>query len=168
MKKFFKKKSNIFLLFLIIFVIYRQAPSLVNNFTKEGTQLNSQDYLVIVPGKVEAKTPFPPKGHAIAIFWATWCGPCKIEMGRLKDSVTGGKIPGGAIYAINPFESNDVIRKFLSQNQYPFTFIEAPLISSQLKVNVTPTTVFLDDGKVLSMNSGLSIFGIWRAEEFLD
>lgn len=165
MKKFFKKKSNLFLFFIIIFVIYRQAPTLVNNFSNEGTQLNSQKYLVI--SSEESKILFPPKGHGIAIFWATWCGPCKIEMNRLKDSVTEGKIPAGSIYAINPFESNSAVRKFLSENEYPFTFIEAPLISSQLKVSVTPTTVFLDDGKVVSMNSGLSVLGIWRAEQFL-
>ncbi len=167
MKSFFKKRSNIFFLIIIIFVIYRQGPSLVNNFSNEGIQLDSQDYLIINSLNSHAKVLFPPKGHAIAIFWATWCGPCKIEMSRLKDSVQEGKIPQGAVYAINPFESNDKVKKFLAESPYPFTFIEAPLISSQLKISVTPTTVFLDSGKVLSMNSGLSIFGIWRAENFL-
>lgn len=165
--RFFKKKSNFFLFIIIAFVIYRQAPTLMNNYAKEGIQLNSQDYLVIASESTQPKTLFPPPKHAVAIFWATWCGPCKIEMNRLKSSVTEGNIPEGAIFAINPFESNEVIRKFLLENPYPFTFIEAPLITSQLKIDVTPTTVFLDDGKVLSMNTGLSIFGIWRAEEFL-
>lgn len=168
MKKWFSKKSNLFLVVLFLFVIWRNAPHWVASFNQQGTLLPSQEYLVLNSDKKDDFRTFPPvKKNAIAIFWATWCGPCKIEMERLKTSVENGAIPAGAIYAINPFEDAATSRKFIKQNPYPFTFLEAPEVVKTLKVEVTPTTIYIEDNKITSMKTGLSIFGIWKAEAFL-
>ena len=167
MKKWFSNKTNIFTLIVLIFVAWRQIPQFVNNSEREGLVLSSQAYPVITSGPGNKTIEFPPRdAKVIAIFWATWCGPCKIEMARLKSSIQDGKISGSQIVAINPFESTAIIKKFLATNSYGMTFIEAPEISNRLKVEVTPTTAFFDKGRVVSLSSGMSIFGIWRAEWF--
>lgn len=167
MKKWFSL-NNIIIFFLLGFLIYSQVPRLINNFRKGGTKFASQKFEVIFPKMGPNFVIFPPeKSKAIAIFWATWCGPCKVEMGRLRSSVESGKMPRSAIFAINPFEDRAVINEFLSKNNFPFTFIHAPEIAFKLNISATPTTLFIEDGVVTSISSGMSLFGIWRAEFFL-
>ena len=103
----------------------------------------------------------------MAIFWATWCAPCKLEMERLQKSVEERKISEGKIFAINPFESKDISSVFIRKNKYPFVFIEAQDVAERINIMATPTTLLLEDQKIHSMSSGLSIIGIWKAESFL-
>lgn len=168
MKKYFIK-SNLLTLFVLAFVLWRQLPILLKSFEVEGIKLESKSYSVISAKSGNKEITFPPvKGKALAIFWATWCRPCKIEMQRLQTSIEEGKIVGSNIVAINPFEDLLVVKKFLASNKFDFTFIEAPEIVRSLDVKVIPTTVFLDSGNITSHNTGMSIIGIWNAERFLD
>lgn len=164
MKKWFSKIRNVFTVLIVAFVIYKQYPVIKNNFQQEDQGLEPVE--VAIFGQ-EKKVNFPPKnGRAIAIFWATWCGPCKIEMERLKSSVESDAIPRDRIFAINPFESPEVIGRFVKGNNYPFQFIDSS-IAKDLGVSSTPTTLFIDETKIVSMSSGMSLWGIWRAELFL-
>jgi len=166
MKKYMSFNNLLFLL-AGIYAAYSLVPVVINNFSKEGKTIPTQEYLTIVANGPGEKILFPPKGRSIAIFWATWCAPCKLEMARLSASVEEGKIPKGAIVAINPFESTEKVRSFLKEHSYPFTFIEDKDISSFLNVSKTPTTLFIEDQKIEGLSSGLSFIGIWKAEQFL-
>ena len=167
MKIFLSKKSNIFLFLVLAFALFQQIPVIQNNFTREDETIPSREVLVLNQ-KAKATVFFPPKdSRAITIFWASWCAPCKVEMARLKKSVESGAIPKEFLFAINPFESNTEIRKFIKENNYPFTFIEASNLSSELEVKVTPTTLFIDKGIITKMSSGMSLWGIWEAERYL-
>lgn len=168
MKNWFKKKSNILTLIILAYLIYQKGPILIANFQNEGTHIESKEY-VILDDQNASKISFPPADSKVmAIFWATWCGPCKIEMERLKSSVESGKIPKEKIFAINPFESEDVSRNFLKKNKFPFVFIHAPDIAKKLDIQLTPSTIFIERGHVESISSGLSVIGIWKAEFLLD
>lgn len=164
MKKWLTKKSNLLTLLILGFVLSRQFPVLTNNVKQENKFIKSESVRAFTDQKM---IDFPPSNSkVIAIFWASWCGPCKFEMSRLKRSVESGSIPKDAIFAINPFESETEIRKFLKNNEYPFTFVDSSL-AKDLGVSVTPTTIFFDKGHITSMSSGISIWGIWKAELYL-
>lgn len=165
--------SNLATVALLGLALYSQAPSIANNIRTEGTTLSELEVKTILPknSKAEEKTSaqFPPASdRAIAIFWSTTCGPCKVEMARLKSSVEAGKIPRESLFAINPFESTETISRFLERNPYPFTFIHVPGIAHALGVRATPTTIFIDKGEITSMSSGMSLTGIWKAESFFN
>lgn len=168
MRKWFTPGNVLFVL-LLGFIIATQAPTIISNFKKQGEKLRVVDAKVINSSKEFQTTRFPPRGHkAVAIFWTTTCAPCKLEMARLKSSVEQGKISEESLFAINPFESSSVIKKFLARNDFPFTFIEDTGIAQDLNVQGTPTTIFIDKGEVVSMKTGVSLTGIWSAEAFLD
>ena len=166
MKNWISKKSNWPFLILLIFVIYQQSGFLIGNSKHEGVKLPSREYQII--DSPNSFTRFPPSsGTALAIFWATWCAPCKLEMARLSESVKDNKIPAGKIFAINLFDSPEDQRKFQNEKNYPFTYLSASDIGKDLEIQATPTTLFVKDGVVESLSTGLSIIGIWRAEFFL-
>lgn len=166
MKKYLTLNNALFLLGMG-YLLFTAVPLFFANISREGETIPVQAYLVIESGMTEKKIKFPPEKRSIAIFWATWCAPCKVEMKRLASSVEDGKIPRGEIIAINPFETPEVIRPFLRENPYPFTFIEDNGISQKLDIRRTPTTLFLENKKIVSLSSGLSFIGIWKAESFL-
>ncbi len=166
MKKIFSLKNLLYFVG-VIYLVISVYPRISNNFAKEGERIEVQEYQIIEAGSTNKKLVFPPQQRSIAIFWATWCAPCKLEMKRLSNSVDKGAIPAGSIVAINPFESTDKIRSFLKEESFPFTFIEDRGLSQALNVNTTPTTLFIEDKKIFSLSSGLSFIGIWKAEQFL-
>ena len=161
-------KSNLFSLLLLALVVYLQGPIFLKNLGLEGTTLASKQYKLLSHPETLGTVEFPPKqSRAVTIFWASWCGPCKIEMQRLKSSVENKKISPEFIFAINPFETHSEVMTFLKQNHFPFQFIEAPNITEKLNITSTPTTMFLNQGEITSLSSGLSFIGIWKAEYFL-
>lgn len=167
MSRWLTRKGNLFYLLILAFVLFKQVPVLKNNFSQQNTTIAPREVPVVNTG--ENKTiVYPPKGsRAITIFWASWCGPCKIEMSRLKESVASGAIPKDSLFAINPFETDKEIQEFIKVSDYPFTFLKAPQLAQELGISVTPTTLFIDEGKITKMSSGMSIWGIWEAELFL-
>ena len=160
MKKF--KLSNLITIAIVIFALYQLVPRTLRNLDYEGQELKAA-VATTIPEQVSFN--FPPAGKSIVIFWATWCAPCKLEMNRLKTSVEAGKIPKDKIFALNPFETRETILKFLKTEKYPFIFIEAPEFTQAAHVEATPTTLFMEGNKILSRSSGLSLTGIWRAEQ---
>lgn len=167
LKTWLSQKSNWVFLIILSFVLFQQVTLKLQHSKVEGQKLTTREYSQI--DKPESMVTFPPvKGTALAIFWATWCAPCKLEMARLNESMKNKKIPEGKIFAINPFDSETEQRKFQAEKNYPFIFISDKTLGNELGIQATPTTVMLKDGVVESVSTGLSIFGIWRAEFFLN
>ncbi len=158
-------KSKYFYLALFAAFLWYQGPSIMNSLMKEGTRIAPTSYPVLYPaGKGSVSL---SEGKKVVIFWASWCGPCKIDMKRFKHSVEDRTIAAENIFAINPFETPEEVLKFLETNPYPFTFLDAKPLAQELKITVTPTEVFVENGTVARMSIGMSIIGILRAESFL-
>ncbi len=94
-------------------------------------------------------------------FWATWCGPCRIEMPDLQAAYTAHQDDGLVILAINRAESATAVREFF-YDEMDLTF--TPLLDVEAEVarlyNVAnyPTSIFVDrDGRVTAVHRGLMV-----------
>lgn len=92
-------------------------------------------------------------------FWATWCGPCRIEMPELQAAYEARQDDGLVILALDQQEQADIVREFF-YGQMGLTF--TPLLDSEGAVSdsyganrVLPTTFFINPaGEVTVIHRG--------------
>lgn len=164
MKKILRP-SNVILIVLLMVVVFTRVPQILEHTKLEGTKIPDEERRVLTN---EELVRFPPSsGHALVIYWATWCAPCKLEMNRLRSSVESGALPKDRVFAVSLFEDEKVIKDFLEKNPYPFIFLAASKSDEALSIRATPTTLIIQDGKIRSLSQGMSLFGIWWAAYLL-
>jgi thiol-disulfide isomerase/thioredoxin len=159
--------SNILFYVVIVVLVGYKAPGIFDNFKKQ----NQPAPVATIKTISGAEITFPiPNQKMIVVFWATWCGPCKIELNRLNDMMANGLIKSNQLLAISVQESAETVNAFLNQNplQFMVALDESGEASNQYNVTGTPTIVFLDDqGKINWATSGLSPTLEYRVTEFL-
>lgn len=122
--------------------IGQQAP----NFTLadlEGSEVSLADF----------------EGRPVIInFWATWCGPCRIEMPELQEAYEERQDEGLTILAVNMEETPEMVRRFF-YDDLRLTF--TPLLDRDGEVTDLygvfnlPTTYFVNpEGAIAAVHRG--------------
>jgi peroxiredoxin len=93
-------------------------------------------------------------------FWATWCGPCRVEMEEIASAYRAHAQEGLQVLAIDLTDQerklNDV-RKFADELQMPFPVLldEKGKVRKRYALRGVPTSVFIDaHGVVRLVNPG--------------
>ena len=99
------------------------------------------------------------RGRPVVVnFWATWCGPCRIEMPALQQAFEERQEEGLAILAVNRDEPAEVVEDFFyDELQLTFTPLLDPqaIVANQYAVFNMPTTFFVDpQGTVTAVHRG--------------
>ena len=91
-------------------------------------------------------------------FWATWCGPCKVEMPHLQDAHNTYSTSDLTILAINYGEDSTTVLSFASALGLTFRTLldETGTVQTQYNVRGYPTTVFINtDGTISHTHIGM-------------
>jgi len=98
------------------------------------------------------------KGKPVFInFWATWCGPCREEMPAMQELYEQYRDQGLVILAVDMEEDVRLVRRWIDQGGYTFTFV-LDSDGEQVKrynVNASPTSYFVGrDGVIRDLKLG--------------
>jgi cytochrome c-type biogenesis protein len=92
------------------------------------------------------------RGQIVLVnFWATWCGPCRVEMPEFERAYNAHADDGFTILAINNGETVDVIDAFRDEMDvtFPMALDEMGDIQDLFAVPGYPTTLLLDRNGVI-------------------
>jgi peroxiredoxin len=100
------------------------------------------------------------KGKIVLLnFWATWCGPCKIEIPWFTDFEQRYKDRGFAVLGVSMDEDGwDAVKPYISSAKINYRVLLGDDMTGALYggVESLPTTFLIDrDGKVASVHIGL-------------
>ena len=92
-------------------------------------------------------------------FWASWCGPCTIEMPDIQKLYNEiKKNDDVVILTINVGESRNEVAKYIRQNDYSFEVLTdtTMAIFASYDTSYIPLSVFIDEeGNIISEHNGV-------------
>ncbi len=86
------------------------------------------------------------RGKVVVLnFWATWCGPCRIEMPLLeKTMATYKNDPNVVFLAVSTDEDRPQVKPFLDGQKFKLPIVFADFLDEHYAVSSIPTTMVLD------------------------
>ena len=99
------------------------------------------------------------KGKVVLLnFWATWCGPCQIEMPLFEEKYSAHRDEGFTVLAVDFDEPVDQVRAFRDDLDLSFPILLDPGGQVQRSYNILgyPSTVFIDrEGLIHKIHVGI-------------
>lgn len=112
------------------------------------------------------------KGKVIFLnLWATWCGPCRVEMPSIQNlynSIDQDKI-AFVMLSLDQEELHPKIVQYIKDKEFTFpVYLPASPLPKLLRVNSIPTTFIISpDGKVKSKKMGAANYDTDEFRKFL-
>ncbi|MFA5078999.1 MAG: TlpA disulfide reductase family protein [Dehalococcoidia bacterium] len=144
------------------------AQSEVKTGTKVG--LAAPDFTLPTTDDKEFKLSDYRGKNVILNFWATWCGPCRLEIPAFKELHETYKDGDTVLVAVNSLDNLDSALYYAKANGLDFIIPVDPrgVVSGLYNIRGMPTTYFINDkGIITSIKIGPFI-GINEIEERMD
>ncbi len=98
------------------------------------------------------------RGKVVMVnFWATWCPPCRAEMPDIESLYQDYKDKGVVILGVDLHEEESLVRNFVTQGGYHWTFVidSTGSVAADYHVQVIPTSFFIDrNGVIQAVHTG--------------
>jgi peroxiredoxin len=123
-----------------------------------GRKVNTDFRLKTTDGRTLGPRDFPGK-VVVVDFWATWCGPCRIQAQILEPVWRELKGSGLQILAADMGEPEPTVRSFLKDSPFPYPVLldSDSKVSDALGIMALPTLLVIDrKGVVRYMQPGLT------------
>lgn len=163
-------KKNFFntLFFIVaVYALYLKLPSILTHFKYQDQK--ASDFTVKMISGENFNLVSQSKKRVI-VFWATWCGPCEIELKRINKMVMDRKIQPSDVLAISSNEEESIVREKVKRENYLFNIglDTNGSIANQYQVSATPTIMFIDEKQIVNwMTAGISPTLEYRITSFL-
>jgi peroxiredoxin len=158
-------KAALAVIFLVVFAVFSVALKTELRRDKSpiaALKINSQMRDFSLPdtnGKaVKLSEMMRDKKIVLVNFWASWCGPCRVEMPSFEKLYNEEKNNGFIILAISEDDQRPKLDQYLKQRpvSFPVLIDVDGALAKQLKVQSLPTTVLVEhDGKIREVHEGV-------------
>ena len=114
------------------------------------------------------------KGKTIFLnLWATWCGPCRVEMPGIDELYKKVKDNDKIVFVMLSIDKSENFTKvvnFTKEKGYAFpVYVPSGYLPQQLQVPSIPTTLVINsDGKIVSKETGTTNYDTPKFKEFLE
>ncbi len=101
--------------------------------------------------------------------WATWCGPCRMEMPGLVRLAENPRLKGVAFVAVTAEPAKDNVRKVASEELKGWTVLRADGVPEVFSSDAIPATyVIAPDGKIVASEIGSARWDDPSVVDFLE
>lgn len=111
------------------------------------------------------------KGKVVMLnFWATWCGPCRIEMPSMEKLYRQFREKGFVILAVASGDDTDSVDRFIKDYNisFPALMDSNMVVSDSYKVWALPTTYFINSkGQIIGRAQGGRDWGTKEATQYI-
>lgn len=154
------------LLMLALLIMFSFVLDIWRGRQVQGAALPGDAITTIKGGAVNLEA-FSSSSLGVLYVWATWCGPCKITSPAIAELQSDYPV---VTIALRSGDDATVLSEMSSPLNKAATVNDPEgQITSQLGVNVTPSVLFVKDGKVVGYTSGVSSYwGLWLRAKWLE
>ncbi|MCX7978076.1 MAG: TlpA family protein disulfide reductase [Bdellovibrionaceae bacterium] len=157
---------NTLIVLLFGLLIAQRLPLWLRMYQMEGQNAAASFHIQDTSGR---NFSIPPKEKLMLVFWATWCGPCEVELARINKLIEKGHIAPHQVLAISSLESLETVSSFVERKKWKFSVAldENGEIAKSYGVQGTPTILLINSGgKIHWMTMGISPSLEWRVNSF--
>lgn len=158
---------NLFFLVILAFILAQRLPLWWTQWQMEQQEVGKINLQLLNGKTFEFESGQNP---LVLVFWATWCGPCKVELDRLANMVAKGEVSGEQIMAVVGNEDLEIVNRVVKDRAYPFLIglDRDETLAVRFKVQATPTVVLISrKGSIDWMTTGISPSLEWRINRLL-
>ena len=120
----------------------------------------SPDFRLAALGSDRELGPPDYQGKVVVLdFWATWCGPCKIQAEYLEEMHEEWTARGVQFLAVNVGEDRETVQRYVADTpfSYPVLMDPSESVTSRYPIHGLPTLMVIDrEGAVTYLKTGIT------------
>lgn len=154
----------------ILYLLVQRAIVWQKESELRGQTVSIQSIAVLQPDQQWRDTEVLHEGKKkVLVFWATWCGPCSVELARIQKMFESGGLSHDQFLAVSVMENPEVVSQAARERGYLFPVAADPSgqFTEAFKISGTPTTALMDGANIVNISTGLSFFTEKNIRDFL-